>query len=111
MYYENGRITLTAAVDIEEDSLVSLNADGLAEPCAGGKPIGVTEKGGLEGRKIAVRLLSAGGTVEINAASAINVGDAVGPAGDGKVSGGASAPIGVALTACDADELVEVILL
>ena len=112
-YRTKSRVSYPASETLEAYRLVTLLDTGqLAYNDAATKPLGATEYPALEvGQVTGVRLLNTEGTVEIEAAGAVSLGDDVIAANDGKVTvaSGAGVLIGLALVDATAGGVVELI--
>lgn len=109
-YYELPRKTFVSAAAVDVFTLVSLDESGVS-PCTEDKlPIGVAETGAsAAGQVVGVRLINAGGTIEVKCSGSVAVGDQLSPAADGTVAKSTKLPVcGIALTAGQ-DELVEML--
>ena len=109
-YMEISRKSFVAAGPIPQDALVKLTAAGVDVCGAEDVPIGVTETGAVTaGDHVGVRLLNTCGTVEVNAAGTIALGDKLSPAADGTVAAATDGiVVGMALAAATAGDGLEI---
>lgn len=108
MQYQDGNITLTAAVNIPAFARVSINASGQATLAgAGNNWIGTAQAVASAGELVAVQVRGAAGTTPMIASGAISLGAPVYPTASGKVGGspinGVGTPVGIAREAATAD--------
>ena len=118
MPYTDGILTFMAGEDLAAHRRVKIDTSGTQSPIdviyadAGEACIGVTEHAASDGYPVAVKLMTWGGTMEIEAADAWDVGATIYGAADGKASDTSSgSAIGVAKTACaTAAEIQEIVV-
>ena len=115
--YVKGIKTFIAAAAIAAKRLVKFSAATVAHNTATDtdEPIGIAEYGVGAGEAAAVRMINDAGTFEVTAAGAIDAGEAVFAADDGKVQALPVAPgtyrrVGIALEAAVADgDIIEIL--
>ena len=111
-YHENSRKTFVAGAAIANQSVVKLGTSGVETCGAGDTPLGFVEIGAMAaGELVSVRLINTPGTVEVRAGGSITAGGLLSPGADGVVvaQSGTALALGIALTAANTDELVEMV--
>lgn len=104
MREDSGFRSFTAGEALAAHRLVKLSAGKVVYADAGDQPIGATMAAAADGQLVAVKLLSAAGTLTCIASGAVTAGAAVMPQNDGKVDDAATGkPVGIALNAATAD--------
>ena len=85
-YSNEGPITGPAGEDLEADRLVRISASTFMYCDAAQEPVGITLNAVLNGAKVAVHPINAGGIAKVTGSKDIAAGAAIYPANDGKVS-------------------------